>query len=252
MDRSAYASLILLLVSFFIRDLFMSYGPPETETQGDRKVEKGFDLDEDAVVSKRDTFFDDDDDDNFNKFKGPDGSDLSSPFGPGSRISSAKFSGPTVRFLYCTTSGYKNAYDQFLSIIQEKHPELFVEGSTYPPENSKRIGAQVVNAVKFLIIGSLFLSQYRLLNAIGVPVRLTTWMSDNRIYACLVCFFLCNFAESQLIATGAFEIYFDDVPIWSKLQTGRVPSPPELMQIIDNQLKMGGRDSGMDGFLSPK
>jgi len=242
-------SLVLLLVSFFIRDLFTPY-PPTTETQGDRKGEKGFDLDED-VVTKKDTFFDDDDDDNFNKFAGADGSDMSA-FGPGSRISSAKFSGPTVRFLYCTTSGYKNAYDQFLSIIQEKHPELFVEGSTYPPESSKRIGAQVVNAVKFLIIGSLFLSQYRLLHLIGVPVRVTTWMTENRIYACLLCFFLCNFLESQLIATGAFEIYFDDVPIWSKLQTGRVPSPPELMQIIDNQLKMGGRDSGMDGFLSPK
>lgn len=29
-----------------------------------------------------------------------------------------------------------------------------------------------------------------------------------------------------------------DVPVWSKLVTGRVPQPPELFQIIDNHLQM--------------
>jgi len=33
-------------------------------------------------------------------------------------------------------------------------------------------------------------------------------------------------------------IYFTDVPVWSKLQTGRIPSPPELLQIVDNNLKL--------------
>lgn len=31
---------------------------------------------------------------------------------------------------------------------------------------------------------------------------------------------------------------FADVPVWSKIETGRVPSPPELLQIIDNNLKL--------------
>lgn len=29
-----------------------------------------------------------------------------------------------------------------------------------------------------------------------------------------------------------------DVPVWSKLEVGRIPSPPELLQIIDSQMKM--------------
>lgn len=41
----------------------------------------------------------------------------------------------------------------------------------------------------------------------------------------------------QLISSGAFEIFFNDVPIWSKLQSGRIPAPQELFQIIENQLK---------------
>lgn len=92
-----------------------------------------------------------------------------------------------------------------------------------------------------------------------------TWMFANKIYAALMTFFLANFIENTLISTGAFEIYFNDVPVWSKLQTGnarahakylvmllgwfkicflfddnigRVPNPPELLQIIDNNLKL--------------
>jgi len=72
---------------------------------------------------------------------------------------------------------------------------------------------------------------------LGRP-NLWMWVTQNKIYASLMCFFLCNLIETQLISTGAFEIYFNDVPIWSKIQTGRIPSPPELLQIVDNHLKL--------------
>jgi predicted Rdx family selenoprotein len=53
----------------------------------------------------------------------------------------------------------------------------------------------------------------------------------------MMIFFLCNTIEGQLIATGAFEISFNDVPVWSKLETGRIPQPPELFQIIENHMQ---------------
>lgn len=43
--------------------------------------------------------------------------------------------------------------------------------------------------------------------------------------------------EGQLISTGAFEVSLNDMPIWSKLESGRLPNPNELHQIIENQLK---------------
>lgn len=64
-----------------------------------------------------------------------------------------------------------------------------------------------------------------------------TWFVNNKIYACMMVFFLCNAIEGQLISTGAFEISFNDVPVWSKLETGRIPQPPELFQIIDNHVR---------------
>jgi len=32
------------------------------------------------------------------------------------------------------------------------------------------------------------------------------WTQQNKFYACLMTFFLCNAIEGQLISTGAFEI----------------------------------------------
>lgn len=36
-----------------------------------------------------------------------------------------------------------------------------------------------------------------------------TWTQQNKFYACLMIFFLCNAVETQLISTGAFEILFN-------------------------------------------
>jgi hypothetical protein len=55
-----------------------------------------------------------------------------------------------------------------------------------------------------------------------------------------------SLCEQQLLRTSIFtDCLFVDVPVWSKLQTGRLPSPPELFQIVDNHLKLM---NNMDGF----
>jgi len=82
------------------------------------------------------------------------------------------------------------------------------------------------------------------------------WAITNKIYACLMIFFLSNAIEGQLISTGAFEVTFNDVPVWSKMDVGRIPSPQELFQIIDTQLKFSqgnnanGAGIGNDQFSS--
>ena len=57
----------------------------------------------------------------------------------------------------------------------------------------------------------------------------------------------------QLISTGAFEISLNDMPVWSKIESGRIPQPGELFQIIDNHMGMrggggGGNSIGLDDF----
>lgn len=94
--------------------------------------------------------------------------------------------------------------------------------------------ATIIGILKWCVIASV-LSNFNPFTAMGMNTpNIFIWMTQNKIYACLMVFFLCNTIEGQLISTGAFEIIFNDVPVWSKIQTGRIPSPPELFQIIEN------------------
>lgn len=68
------------------------------------------------------------------------------------------------------------------------------------------------------------------------------WCIENRLYACMMLFFLCNIIEGQLIQSGAFEIFLNDVPVWSKLETGRIPQPAELFQIIKNFFRFANQE----------
>ncbi|KAF5401274.1 hypothetical protein PHET_05348 [Paragonimus heterotremus] len=60
---------------------------------------------------------------------------------------------------------------------------------------------------------------------------------QNKMSFCLMVFMLGNLVEGQLLSTGAFEVYFNDMPIWSKLDSQRIPQPSELLEAITNQIK---------------
>ncbi|KAF8562063.1 hypothetical protein P879_04628 [Paragonimus westermani] len=70
-------------------------------------------------------------------------------------------------------------------------------------------------------------------------------------------FLLGNLVEGQLLSTGAFEVYFNDMPIWSKLNSQRIPQPSELLEAITNQIKFDpskqtfDRSSSSQTTLSP-
>ncbi|CAB1317699.1 unnamed protein product [Coregonus sp. 'balchen'] len=64
------------------------------------------------------------------------------------------------------------------------------------------------------------------------------WGQENKIYACMMVFFFSNMIENQCMSTGAFEITLNDVPVWSKLESGHLPSMQQLVQILENEMKM--------------
>lgn len=65
-----------------------------------------------------------------------------------------------------------------------------------------------------------------------------SWAIENKLFAIMMTFFFSNMIEAQLISSGAFEIYLNDIPIWSKLATGRIPAPQELFQIIESHIHL--------------
>ena len=44
--------------------------------------------------------------------------------------------------------------------------------------------------------------------------------------------YIMNLVGSNLLSTGAFEVYVQDELIWSKLETGKIPNHQYLLQEI--------------------
>ena len=149
----------------------------------------------------------------------------------------AKFAGPTLRFMFCYSWGYKRVFEQFANAIQQKYPDLKIEGDHYPPPPTNQIIVNIISATKIALI-ILVVSGQNPFPWFGMETPSAyTWALTNKIYAAMMLFFLSNAIEGQLISTGAFEVTFNDVPIWSKLETGRIPAPQEMFQIIENHMR---------------
>ncbi|CAH1183693.1 unnamed protein product [Phaedon cochleariae] len=144
---------------------------------------------------------------------------------------------PTMKFLYCYSCGYKKMYDQYVDLINQKYPYILVDGANYDPPGMNMFLARVLGGLKMLIILCI-LGGVNIFEYINQPrPSWWAWCTENKLYACMMLFFLCNIVEGQLIQSGAFEIILNDVPVWSKLETGRIPQPAELFQIIDSHMQ---------------
>jgi len=134
-------------------------------------------------------------------------------------------------------------FEQYAHALNERFPALTIVGDNYPPPVARASFAQVLGIIKFILIG-LIVTGYNPFPALNMETPSAfSWALDNKLYACLMLFFISNAIEGQLISTGAFEILFNDVPIWSKLETGRIPSPSEMVQMIENNLRYSQSNS---------
>lgn len=132
-------------------------------------------------------------------------------------------------------------------MLQQKYPELAITGDNFSPGGYRLQFAQIIGVMKMAII-VMVLASINLFQNVGQPTpSWWAWMLENKLYACMMTFFLCNAVETQLISTGAFEIQLNDMPLWSKLESGRIPQPGELFQIIENHINMRASQLGGGG-----
>jgi len=149
------------------------------------------------------------------------------------------FSGPTLKVLYCYSWGYRRVFEEYAQFLNQNFPKLHIVGDNYPPPRPRQVLASILSFAKLLVIGLIiFGERLQIFESLNIePPPIYQWAVQNKMYSCILIFFICNTIEGQLISTGAFEVTFNDMPVWSKLQAGRLPSPSELHQIVENQLK---------------
>lgn len=135
-------------------------------------------------------------------------------------------------------------FEEYAQVLQQRYPQLSIHGANYPPSKVNQAIASVINTAKWAILGTVVLGEkVQLWNRLNVqPPSAYSWTQENKIISCLGVFFTSNSIEGALLQTGAFEVELNGVPIWSKLNTGRIPQGQELFDIINNQLNMSNKN----------
>lgn len=135
-------------------------------------------------------------------------------------------------------------FQQLASILQEQlqhqYPDLRISGENFNPGNGRLQMAQLLGMLKMIVICMIMFKFNPWLyfghEVAGPTPSLVTWAMENKIYACLMTFFLCNMIETQLISSGAFEVSVNGETVWSKLEMGNPPQPQQLLNLVKEKL----------------
>mmetsp|Transcript_6140 Transcript_6140/g.8937 ORF Transcript_6140/g.8937 Transcript_6140/m.8937 type:complete len:137 (-) Transcript_6140:458-868(-) len=125
-------------------------------------------------------------------------------------------------------------YVQLRQFLEQNFPELEgnVHGSNYPPPEfavylSQLIGMLQIFAMAAVFMGDAIWQFVPFMN--GQPPEWWSQVKENPML--VVCtLFMGNSIANSMTTTGAFEVLLDGVVVFSKLETGRMPSGPEILR----------------------
>ena len=96
-------------------------------------------------------------------------------------------------------------------------------GDIYHPGDFRMAMAQLLQVAFF---GGMALSMF---GKGMLPPAVGNFMSENAMLTFGV-LFSCNVMSGKLINTGAFEMSYNGTPVWSKLETGRLPTAGDIVK----------------------
>lgn len=145
----------------------------------------------------------------------------------------------TLKVQYCHSCGYRQAFEDIRARLKSDFPSLIIEGEISKPGF---IRSQIANLVFLAKIG-FFVMVYARFNPFAY-FHLETpgvwhFVTENRMAASVMALLLTSSIESNMMSTGAFEVFLNDIPIWSKIQSGRLPPYPELSRAITSHMYIG-------------
>uniref|UniRef100_A0A452EZS1 Selenoprotein T n=1 Tax=Capra hircus TaxID=9925 RepID=A0A452EZS1_CAPHI len=160
---------------------------------------------------------------------------------PGKRLKMQYATGHILNHLMKTLlffCSYRRVFEEYMRVISQRYPDIRIEGENYLPQPIYRHIASFLSVFKLVLIGLIIVGKDPFAFFGMQAPSIWQWGQENKVYACMMVFFLSNMIENQCMSTGAFEITLNDVPVWSKLESGHLPSMQQLVQILDNEMKL--------------
>lgn len=150
----------------------------------------------------------------------------------------------TIKIQYCHSCGYRQAFEEVSKMLQSSFPEIKVTGEVHQPG---WVRSQIVNLLfitKLAVIAILYMDINPFTYFQMETPRIWSYMSQNKVTSTLFILFIGNTIDSNMMSTGAFEVFYNDLPVWSKIETGRMPSVPELFQIVQAHSSFNQKSKG--------
>jgi len=107
-----------------------------------------------------------------------------------------------------------------------------VDGGEYPPTAEKKVLATFLQYVQYALLFVLFAGDWLFQKLNIAPPALYLKAKENKTIAFIAIFFVGSNLIGALLQTGAFEIYLDGREVFSKIQSGRLPTLTEIDDAI--------------------
>ncbi|DAZ92820.1 TPA: hypothetical protein N0F65_012981 [Lagenidium giganteum] len=138
-----------------------------------------------------------------------------------------------VNVFFCTSCGFQQNFMEVKKFLENRYPHLVdrVYGANHQPDPMKKVLADFLGYLQLGGIAMLIVGE-RIFTMFGADTTLLQKALDNKLMCFSVILLLGSISQS-ILSTGAFEIYFNDELVFSKLAAGRWPSLEEIQVLFD-------------------
>ncbi|KAI4373393.1 hypothetical protein MLD38_011521 [Melastoma candidum] len=145
--------------------------------------------------------------------------------------------GSSVSIEFCSSCSYRGTALTMKKMLETQFPGIDVILANYPPPMPKRILGKLVPVVQFGVIGIILAGEH-LFPVLGITVPPPWYYSvrANRFGTIASTWLLGNVVQSILQSSGAFEVYCNGEPVFSKLKEDRFPGEIELKDLVGQRL----------------
>lgn len=120
---------------------------------------------------------------------------------------------------------------QVQQYLEQHLDDVLVTLGNYPPSPAQLKLSKLVSALQYTVIGTVLLVDWLYP---GIPQS----FREKKMMIVMGAWFLGNTIHNGLTSTGAFEVFVDDVLVFSKLQSGRMPqNMQEIMVGVSRALR---------------
>lgn len=94
--------------------------------------------------------------------------------------------------------GYRKAFDDYTTLLAQKFPDISVIGGNYEPPSMNIYLSKAILFAKLIVI-LIIVSAFDVWGYFGVAVpSWYRWCDENKMYACMMIFFVGNMLEAQV------------------------------------------------------